>query len=95
MKESKAIYAAPIPTRPPRSWGQRVHALIFFLVFNVGCLMINASQFVLLFPVCFLPFAATKSLCHVGIRLSKGAFGTLLSKSRRHRFFPALILSDL
>jgi 1-acyl-sn-glycerol-3-phosphate acyltransferase len=40
--------------------------------------MINASQFVVLLPLRCLPLALAKSLYHAGIRLSKGAFGTLL-----------------
>ena len=74
------IYATEIPNRPPRTWAQTTHAILYFLVFNLGCLIINASQFVFLLPLRFLPLASTKSLYHAGIRLSEGAFGTLLSK---------------
>jgi hypothetical protein len=79
---SKSIYATQIPDRPPRTWAQTAHAITYFIVFNLGCLMINASQFVVLLPLRCLPLALAKSLYHAGIRLSKGAFGTLLSKSR-------------
>jgi hypothetical protein len=78
--DSKCIYATEISNRPPKTWAQTTHAIVYFLVFNLGCLMINASQFVLL-PLRFLPLASAKSLYHTGIRLSEGAFGSLLSKS--------------
>jgi hypothetical protein len=43
--------------------------------------MINVLQFAFLLPLRFLPLLSVKSLYGTGIRLSKGAFGTLLSKS--------------
>jgi len=79
--DSKGIHAIEILNRPPRTWGQMAHAMIFFIVFNFGCIMVNASQFVFLLPLRFLPLVSAKSLYSTGIRLSKGAFGTLLSKS--------------
>ena len=74
------IHATQIHNRPPRTWTQTTHAVVFFLVFISGCLMINAAQFVFLLPLWFLPLASAKSLYYAGIRLSEGAFGTLLSK---------------
>lgn len=78
---SKSIHATQIPDRPPRIWAQTAQAIAYFIVFNLGCLMINTSQFIVLLPLRCLPLALARSLYHAGIRLSKGAFGTLLSKS--------------
>ena len=78
---SKSIHATQIPDRPPRTWAQTAQAIAYFIVFNLGCLMINTSQFIVLLPLRCLPLALARSLYHAGIRLSKGAFGTLLSKS--------------
>ena len=94
---SKRIHATQIPDRPPRKWAQTANAIAYFIVFNLGCLMINTSQFVVLLPLRCLPFALARSLYDSGIRLSKGAFGTLLSKSlspRRVRpsLSPCLVL---
>jgi hypothetical protein len=81
--ESKGIHAIEIPNRPPRSCAQIFRAILFILVFDLGCLMINASQFLILLPLRLLPleFEWANSLHDAGIRLSKGAFGTLLSES--------------
>ena len=78
--DSKPIHATEIRDRPPRTWPQIAHAIVYFFVFNLGCLAINVSQFVFLLPLRFIPFVSAKSLYDAGIRLSKGAFGTLLSK---------------
>lgn len=43
--------------------------------------MINASQFVILLFLRPLPFLRAKSLYDTGIRLSEGAFATLISES--------------
>lgn len=74
------IHGTQIHNRPPRTWTQTAHAIVFFLVFISGCLMINAAQFVFLLPLRFLPLASARSLYYAGIRLSEGAFATLLSK---------------
>jgi hypothetical protein len=79
--DRKHVHTIEIPSRPPSTWAQTVHAILYFIVFNFGCVMINASQFVFLLPLHFLPLDSAKSLYGTGIRLSKGAFGTLLSKS--------------
>jgi hypothetical protein len=78
--DTQRMHATEIRDRPPRTWHQIAHAILYFLVFNLGCIAINASQFVLLLPLRFLPFGTTKSLYDAGIRFSEGAFGTLLSK---------------
>ncbi|KAI0308051.1 acyltransferase-domain-containing protein [Multifurca ochricompacta] len=72
------LHTVEIHKRPPRSWGQYFNAISYSVVFILGCLMINISQFVFVFPLLFLPFPWANSLYNSGIRLSKGAFGTLL-----------------
>jgi hypothetical protein len=54
------------------------HTLLFRI--QPGLHRDQRSQFVFLLPLRFLPFAPAKSLYDAGIRFSKGAFGTLLSK---------------
>lgn len=81
MVDGKGIHTIEVANRPPRAWAQTVHAAIYFIVFNFGCIMINLSQFAFLLPLRFLPLHSVKSLYGAGIRLSKGAFCTLLSKS--------------
>ena len=81
MADRKGIHAIQIANRPPRAWAQTVHAILYFVVFNFGCIMINVLQFAFLLPLRFLPLLSLNSLYGTGIRLSKGAFGTLLSKS--------------
>ena len=71
-------YATEIAKRPPRTWSQAIHGTIFIAVFSLGCLMVNMSQLVVLFPLSCLPFSFANSIYHAGIRLSRGAFGTLL-----------------
>jgi hypothetical protein len=74
------VYATEIQNRPPRTWRQIAYAIVYFFVFNLGCLAVNASQFLFLLPLRFIPFVQAKSLYDAGIRYSKGAFGTLLGK---------------
>ncbi|KAH9944525.1 uncharacterized protein BXZ73DRAFT_87406 [Epithele typhae] len=69
-REPTPTYAIPIPKRPRRTWWQTLHGTVFLLVFFAGCIMINAAQIVLLFPL--------KLLYYEGIRYTKGAFGALL-----------------
>ena len=72
------LYALEIPKRPPKTWAQVLHALLFAVVFNVGCLMVNSFQFTILLPLKLLPFAFAEKAYEEGIRYSKGAFGTLM-----------------
>jgi hypothetical protein len=78
--DTKGVHATEIQDRPPRPWRQTAHAILYFFVFNLGCIAINASQFVFLLPLRFIPFVPAKALYDAGIRFSEGAFGTLLSK---------------
>ena len=76
-----ALHALPISERPRRTWAQFWNALAFGVVFNLGCVLINVSQFVLLLPLRVLHFFAFgRRLYDAGIRRSKGAFGTLLGE---------------
>ncbi|KDQ63833.1 hypothetical protein JAAARDRAFT_54021 [Jaapia argillacea MUCL 33604] len=72
------LYATEIAARPPRTWGQVLNAIVFGVVFNVACLMINASQFLFLLPLRILPFKTTRKLYEEGIRYTKGSFAILL-----------------
>jgi hypothetical protein len=75
-----SIHATEIRDRPPRSWRQIAYGILFFFVFNLGCLAINASQFLFILPLRFIPLVSAKSLYDAGIRFSEGAFGSLLSE---------------
>ncbi|KAK0465370.1 acyltransferase-domain-containing protein [Desarmillaria tabescens] len=72
------LYTLPISERPRQPWRRTFSAVLFFLVFNLGCLMDNASQFVFLLPLRLLPFGWSRALYVDGIRYTKGAFGCLL-----------------
>jgi hypothetical protein len=78
--DTKSIHATEVQDRPPRTWRQIAHAILYFFVFNLGNFTIVASQIVFLLPLRLLPFVPAKSLYDAGIRFSKGAFGTLLGK---------------
>ncbi|KAF8912857.1 hypothetical protein CPB84DRAFT_472397 [Gymnopilus junonius] len=72
------LYAIPIDKRPPKSWSRTIDAFLFFVLFNAGCILINASQFVFLLPLRILPFRWSRKLYYAGIRYTKGAFGCLM-----------------
>lgn len=72
------LHTQPIAQRPRKSWAQLLHAALFVLVFDVGCLMVNGFQFAVLLPLRALPGAGAAALYDAGMRYSKGAFGTLL-----------------
>lgn len=72
-----------IADRPSKTWLQTLNALLFVVVFNLGCLMINGFQFTVLLPLRLVPFAFGRRWYNEGLRYSKGAFGTLLSKCTR------------
>ena len=74
-------YTLPIPERPSRTWAQSLNAILFFLVFNFACLMINGTQLAFLAPLRVLPFAWSRKLYEEGIRYTKGSFGCLLGES--------------
>jgi hypothetical protein len=89
--DTKRIHATEIQDRPPRTWQQITHAILYFFTFNLGILAIHASQVVCLLPLRLLPFAPAKSLYNAGIRFSKGAFGTLLGNCRS----PPLLMASI
>ena len=79
-----ALHALPITERPQKTWAQFANGVAFGVVFNLGCVLINVAQFVLLLPLrvlYLLPFG--RRLYDAGIRRSKGAFGTLLGEILR------------
>ena len=69
----------PISQRPPTPWHRIPLAILFGILFNLGCLMINGTQVLFLLPLRILPFKWTRSLYNDGIRYTKAAFGCLLS----------------
>ncbi|THH21467.1 hypothetical protein EW146_g75 [Bondarzewia mesenterica] len=75
---STGLFARKISDRPPKNWAQTLNAIAYAVVFNFGCLMINASQFAFLLPLRLLPFEWAGRWYDAGIRYSKGAFGALL-----------------
>lgn len=79
MLDNSALHAKPIASRPPISWGRTLKAITFFILFNFGCLMVNAFQFIFLLPLRVLPFHWSMSMYDEGVRYTKGAFGCLLS----------------
>lgn len=71
-------YATPIARREHKGHAWLFKALLFGLVFDTACIMINATQF-LLFPLRFIPFLPGAQLAYEqGIQYTKGCFGTLL-----------------
>ncbi|KAF8167908.1 acyltransferase-domain-containing protein [Crassisporium funariophilum] len=74
---SSPVYTLPVNERPPRTWGRIIKALLFCILFNLACLMINGSQFVFLLPLRILPFRWSRKSYYAGIRYTKGAFGCL------------------
>jgi hypothetical protein len=74
------LHELQISQRPRKTWFQTLNALLFIILFNIGCLMINGFQFTILLPLRLLPLPQAKKLYDEGIRYSKGAFGTLLGK---------------
>ena len=75
---STQLHELEIRQRPQKTWPQKIHAFLFVVVFNLGCIMVNGFQFTCLLPLRLLPFPHARRLYDEGIRYSKGAFGTLL-----------------
>lgn len=73
------LYSLPISQRPPSSWRRTFKAAVFFILFNLGCLMVHATQMIILLPIRVLPFKWSKDIYNDGICYTKGAFGCLLS----------------
>ena len=73
------VYAVPIAQRRPMPWTMFFKAILFTIVFDIGCLMINGCQFIFFLPLRILPFRWAKDLYNSGIRYTKGAFGCLQS----------------
>ncbi|KIM48017.1 hypothetical protein M413DRAFT_218056 [Hebeloma cylindrosporum] len=77
MSSDSPLYTIPINKRPPISWCRTFKALLFIILFNAACLMINGSQFVFLLPFRILPIRWSRKLYYAGIRYTKGSFGCL------------------
>ncbi|KAF9535828.1 acyltransferase-domain-containing protein [Crepidotus variabilis] len=71
------LCSTPIHKRPSISGERKIYAILFAIVFNLGCLLINGSQFVFLLPLRLLPLPWARDLYYAGIRYTKGAFGCL------------------
>ena len=89
MGTTPGLHNYQISQRPPRTWAQTVNALLYFIVFNFACLMINGFQIAILLPLRLLPFKPARKLYDEGIRYSKGAFGTLLGVYRHPHLLAA------
>ena len=75
------LHVLPISERPKRTWAQFLNSVAFVVIFNLGCILINTAQFVLLLPLRFFHLVPLgRRLYDTGIRRSKGAFGTLLGE---------------
>ena len=89
LSDLATLHALPISERPRKTWAQFSNGVAFGFVFNLGCVLINVAQFLLLLPLkalCFVPFG--RRLYDVGIRRSKGAFGTLLGEGSERSILP-------
>ncbi|KAF8898523.1 hypothetical protein BD779DRAFT_1607308 [Infundibulicybe gibba] len=78
MTTKTPLYTLPVSARPSISWTRTIKAVIFFIMFNFGCVMVNGFQFVFLLPLRLVPFPSARRLYDEGIRYTKGAFGCLL-----------------
>ncbi|KAH8100592.1 acyltransferase-domain-containing protein [Cristinia sonorae] len=78
MGDIAGLHNLPITERPKKTWRQTLNALLFIIIFDLGCLMINGFQFTVLLPLKLIPFSFGRRWYSEGIRYSKGAFGTLL-----------------
>jgi hypothetical protein len=85
---SEGIHSIPISKRSPTSWAQFFFGILSFILLSFGSLMINASQLIILLPLQFLPFQFAIELHNLGVRLSKGAGGTLLGQLFLVTLFP-------
>ena len=54
------------------------YRILFVVLFLFACLMINASQLVVILPLRLFPFRRARKLYYEGVRYTKGAFGALL-----------------
>lgn len=75
-----ALYALPIPDRPPKTWFQTLNAALFIVAFNLGAFMIHAVQLAILLPLWLLPFPWAAALYKDVARYCKGCCGALLGE---------------
>lgn len=81
MSSDSLLYTIPINERPPISWFQTFKAILFCILFDAACLMINGSQFIFLLPFRLLPFRSSRKFYYAGVRYTKGSFGCLQSET--------------
>jgi hypothetical protein len=79
--ERRELFELPIASRPSLTWRRRFIAVLFIIVFDLACLLLNGSQFVFLLPLRLLPFEWSRRWYKASIRYTKGSFCCLLSKS--------------
>lgn len=72
------LHTLPVAQRPKRTIRQTINALLFFVFFEIGCLLIVFTQFCFVVPLRILPFSFAREAYRHGIRYTKGAFGNLL-----------------
>ncbi|KAM6498286.1 Acyltransferase domain containing protein [Amanita muscaria] len=72
------VCSLPISARPPQTWTRTIKAILFFTLFNSGCLLLHSSQLAFMLPLRLLPFSFTRRLYREGILYTKGAFVCLL-----------------
>ena len=81
MAAGPALHTLPISGRPPNSWPQTAHGILFAVLFDFGLIMVNCFQVVFLLPLLLLPFNWSRDLYEEGVRYTKGSIATLLSES--------------
>lgn len=82
MTAGPALHTLPISERPPKTWPQTVNAVLFAILFNLGCFITHIFQIVFLLPLLLLPFAWSRDMYEEGVRYTKGCFATLMSTSQ-------------
>ena len=75
-----ALCGVEISKRPPKSWAQLAHGVVFLFVFFFACCMIQFTQNIFVVPLGLLPFKWAKEAHEAGVRYTKGAFGVLISE---------------
>ncbi|KAM5538195.1 hypothetical protein V8D89_008082 [Ganoderma adspersum] len=93
MTAMPELHTIPISSRPRRTWAQTAHGVLFVVVFLLACLMINASQLVVILPLKLFPFRCARKLYYEGVRYTKGAFGALLVLSSQWFGHTELVIS--
>ena len=77
-KAATPLHTLEINERPPKTWAQVLHGIVFLVVFLSGCITIHATQIFFLLPLKLVPGEWAKQAYETGIRETKGAFGKLI-----------------